>query len=1270
MGSEMCIRDSLFDGESHHFEKVCKDLRPIDRFTNSCETSLLTGHRDAVAHAIKKKLPVPSDVLDEYPALRRLQGANMAGDHRPLPEFGPEEDMVPFTELDDGGAIYSSLLDYEREIFHEDFWQQQDLYRQAKESLIKSHAEEFLKDTQELLKIAENEVWAKEVRSNEEREFRRYHRIADDAPIEDDDLAIELSDRTYDALIDRCKEEAEGDQDHPAWDWDKNYDNCLLDETFYELEYDHVSQEVASATEDMYVAIGTDPDEIVDYVILRRDDGNFVLFEDLSRYEAVDLGFYSDYADAVEAARKHARFGQISHEWPVNKSLSDDKWIRQDANSARQDFATPEGFRHSRKAGWARGSFAVIQPFSGRPGYQTFHLPTGMAVGRVWGSEGEAKRFADLLRPKQDWATVTNAQLDDVKDLVVLTEQDAAKDAVENRHVMRTHQRLQRQSAVPRKMTGFAGAVAFSANMLDVNPPRFDLDKHSAFKPRDEDRNWFVSRMRETAFETSIAEDFFDANIESYVPGRETMRQWATATHWKWHQMSEEEKSELLDYMANDEDVKAQLIFIDMADDFEDHIKHLVEEELKQYAEAVVLEDTSDQGYRVFFQPEHPDTMEVFAPGPISEETFLGYARGENAMETIADAEEIAGQFAFRGSRAIDADSLFKEMNTRGPDEWRPRTIILSRNTPCVSRLAHGFAKQSFGVVRTDWHLGDNQPGAAVIHLASGTPIKPFFRRDKDALAFADLIEKQADWHAIVSHEDFARESANLRAIARNTSDAIREVSRGELKRTPRKPAVTDNSFAGAVAFKVLPAEKHEREIFKLIDGADPSLRMSEKWQDFLTLASSAHRGAALPVNSDAWRENESRYLDVVDRYRRNNRLDDIRQNFPNALGHLTAACRQYEDDTLGRLHMQIAPNSALGQEFTPYSICKIMSSVTLENLERKQAEEINSGKGYLDVADPACGAGVMTIAFAENLLENGLDPTQHMRAYLTDVDSRACDMAYLNMALRDIPALVTHGNTLTQEIHSQSMTPAFVRARYEDIIKDRKAVNSRDIQESGLLDPKFSTGRDYRSLSESLVHLGAGPDLLDHTFVPSNDPAKGVPGEYARLQDVKELLWQANLVFDQAEKFGLSEPHPERSSMAPHKLYDSYHRELGARVGSFLENLDIAHPTTVRQAQPLLDEVAEHVKMFDAYVDAYGAPGTNYEALTTPRWKVADQMPVFGDLDELRVSEADIPDDDAIYSKLEELYPFYERQVKAEYLSRFGKDFIIDDVYLSLIHI
>lgn len=1272
------LKDGLlhvFDGEEHTFKEIVSSLSKraeIRRYSQNCKEKLSQEHAARIRAAIEKKLPVPAEVFDDYPHMRKYLPANMAGDFRPLPEFGSENDFEPIETHEIGEAIWNAEREAEQEDFYCDWTDQIRCAQLTQESLIETHAEDFYKPTRELLELAESASFADETRRRIEEEFRIDNDIADNVRL-DNEQSADLYDLIADALVDELKEVAREDVEHDAWTWEVNDDNHdLYWETFYDHEYELIRERLEDGFEGAHVIAGFDEQEIADYAIMRTATGDYYVYCDVASHQAERLCETKNYDDAVRAAVGHARYGTRSVLWPLNESHDDTSWRRTANSLSSIRIISPSGTSAARRPSWVRGDFALVSPFSGQPGHQVYHLPTGVEVGQVWGTEDAAKRFVDLLRPQADWAKLTHDNLPDYEGIVQTTQQQAGRQAAENMRVMRSQQRNRLHQQPVKKLAGFAGPVAFSANLLDTEPPRFDLDKHARFEPTEQDKNWFVSRIRENAFESHIAENWHEENIESYTPSREALRSWASATYWKWHQLDESERETLLEHMANDDDVKDQLIFTELADEFEQHLGQLADAELAHFAHAIVLTDLSGQGYRAIFREDDPTDMEVFAPGPISDETFLGYARGETAMDALEDAHDIGGQYALRGVRAIDGEDLFKELNPQMPDDrWTPRLLILSEKTPCPSRLAQGFARGSFGLVRTDWHLGEKQPGTAVIHLATGLPIKPFFRRDQDAMAFAELIEKKADWHDLIDHEDFARESANLRNIARQTSNTIRLANRIKEKAEPVIRDERTGGFAGAVAFKALDHRHYEKNILGHLESADPSLQMSQKWDDFLTLSRCAFLGASMPKNSDAWRENENQYLDVVDRYRQKRRLADIREAYPAILAEVTNAANKIDDDVLGNLHMQIAPNSALGQEFTPYSIARLMSEITTGDLTNKQRADLLDGKSYVSMTDPACGAGVMAIAKAEALNNRHIDPKKHLRAHLTDIDRTACDMAYLNMSLRGIPAVVSHGNTLSLEQFSKPMmTPAYVKARYEDILNKRSAIQDASHQFGGLLDDEaevqFSTGHNYHDLSRSLQKLGAGPDLMEHTFVPSNDPAPGVPGEYTRLQDVKDLLWHANLVFDAAEKFGFSEPHPEREALPPHKLYDDYHKELGSKVGAFLDNLELAHPTTLRQAQPLLDRVADYENRFDAYCEHYGEPDITYEALTTPRWKTGDTVPFFNPDAEMTVAPEDLPDDGVITARSEELYPFYSRQVKAEYLSRYEQDFSIDENYIA----
>jgi hypothetical protein len=65
-----------------------------------------------------------------------------------------------------------------------------------------------------------------------------------------------------------------------------------------------------------------------------------------------------------------------------------------------------------------------------------------------------------------------------------------------------------------------------------------------------------------------------------------------------------------------------------------------------------------------------------------------------------------------------------------------------------------------------------------------------------------------------------------------------------------------------------------------------------------------------------------------------------------------------------------------------------------------------------------------MILAAADTLAQQGFDPGLHMLVHATDVSSQCFHMAYLQLSLRGIPALVTHGNSLSLETFSRAWTP------------------------------------------------------------------------------------------------------------------------------------------------------------------------------------------------------------------------------------------------------
>jgi len=85
------------------------------------------------------------------------------------------------------------------------------------------------------------------------------------------------------------------------------------------------------------------------------------------------------------------------------------------------------------------------------------------------------------------------------------------------------------------------------------------------------------------------------------------------------------------------------------------------------------------------------------------------------------------------------------------------------------------------------------------------------------------------------------------------------------------------------------------------------------------------------------------------------------------------------------------------------------------------------TGKGFITVSEPACGAGAMVIACAQALREQGVNYQRCMHVTATDLDATAAHMAYLQLSLLHIPAVVVHGNSLAVTEFAHWVTPAHV---------------------------------------------------------------------------------------------------------------------------------------------------------------------------------------------------------------------------------------------------
>ena len=157
------------------------------------------------------------------------------------------------------------------------------------------------------------------------------------------------------------------------------------------------------------------------------------------------------------------------------------------------------------------------------------------------------------------------------------------------------------------------------------------------------------------------------------------------------------------------------------------------------------------------------------------------------------------------------------------------------------------------------------------------------------------------------------------------------------------------------------------------------------------------------------------------------------------------------EQDFLGDLYMSLGGIRELGQCFTPYHICSLMAELSLEDSKTPIEEN-----GFVSVADPCVGAGAMLIASANKIRNDGYDPSTQALFYGQDLDQTCVCMAYIQLSLQGLPAVVVQGNSLTEPYTGNPMfvednsnywyTPILYTKAWEDKRKEYIKKYKKDV--------------------------------------------------------------------------------------------------------------------------------------------------------------------------------------------------------------------------------
>ena len=190
-----------------------------------------------------------------------------------------------------------------------------------------------------------------------------------------------------------------------------------------------------------------------------------------------------------------------------------------------------------------------------------------------------------------------------------------------------------------------------------------------------------------------------------------------------------------------------------------------------------------------------------------------------------------------------------------------------------------------------------------------------------------------------------------------------------------------------------------------------------EVWADFIAMA-------AITISNAFDREDkthddrEKQYMRTIKGYNQGEQ-----QIFQKLFALLVEALDDEPDqDFLGEMFMGLnLGNHWKGQFFTPYNICRMMSEITVTDLEARIEKN-----GWVGIHDPCCGAGALLIAARNTMVRNKLGPA--VALYVAqDIDRTAALMCYLQLSLLGCAGYVVVADSILHPIVGHGQNPLLI---------------------------------------------------------------------------------------------------------------------------------------------------------------------------------------------------------------------------------------------------
>lgn len=198
--------------------------------------------------------------------------------------------------------------------------------------------------------------------------------------------------------------------------------------------------------------------------------------------------------------------------------------------------------------------------------------------------------------------------------------------------------------------------------------------------------------------------------------------------------------------------------------------------------------------------------------------------------------------------------------------------------------------------------------------------------------------------------------------------------------------------------------DNRQRELIRLFDQACRRHNRWTVWADFVVMAAISISNT---VDKNHAEDRTQTYMSLASKYDQVE-LKCLTSMFAEVVNGLD---ENPDQDFLGELFMALnLGNEHNGQFFTPYNVCKMTAKMTYgKDIEAKIEQ-----KGWVSVNDPACGAGALLVAFANECRLQHINYQTSVLFVAQDIDYIVGCMCYIQLSLLGCPGYVVIADSLT----------------------------------------------------------------------------------------------------------------------------------------------------------------------------------------------------------------------------------------------------------------